>query len=64
MPEEVEEVEEEVREEGTFEEEAWEGDYQAEESVEAGGRHWEASLGLFFETLIIPKMNLDQMDGC
>lgn len=34
-PEEVEEVEEEVREEGTFEEEAWEGDYQAEESVEA-----------------------------
>ena len=34
MPEEVEEVEEEVREEGTFEEEAWEGDYQ-EEYVEA-----------------------------
>ena len=47
MPEEVEEVEEEVREEGTFEEEAWEGDYQAEESVEAGGRHWEASRVFF-----------------
>ncbi len=48
VPEEVEEV----REEGTFEEEAWEGDYQAEEYVEASGRHWEASRAANFETLI------------